>query len=140
MSIVCRFLRKPETKTNQIAFGTEYLTLVIHGRIFCRYGEFLKQSANVKPTMFGYKLWCANVPLSYLSAFTLHKRSTHNANAKVTVLHNMALNQGQVLILFINYHNYLDDYDMLLLAENFFNTFTFTEQGSPKNRPLKGNL
>ena len=34
--------------------------------------------------MFGYKLWCANVPLSYLSAFTLHKRSTHNANAKVT--------------------------------------------------------
>lgn len=52
----------------------------------------------------------------------------------------MALNQGQVLILFINYHNYLDDYDMLLLAENFFNTFTFTEQGSPKNRPLKGNL
>lgn len=90
--------------------------------------------------MFGYKLWCANVPLSYLSAFTLHKRSTHNANAKVTALHNMALNQGQVLILFINYHNYLDDYDMLLLAENFFNTFTFTEQGSPKNRPLKGNL
>ena len=39
---------------------------------FGRYGTFLKQSIRMKPKHFGYKIWCANLPLRYLFNFTIY--------------------------------------------------------------------
>ena len=60
---------------------------------FGRYGTFLKQSIRMKPIRFGYKIWCANLPLGYLFDFTIYEGSTGRKTDNIT---NFGLGAGVV--------------------------------------------
>ena len=61
---------------------------------FGTYGTFLKQSIRMKPIRYGYKIWCANLPLGYLFDLTIYKGSTGCKTDKTT---NFGLGAGAVL-------------------------------------------
>ena len=106
---------------------------------FGRYGTFLKQSTRMKPIRFGYKIWCANLPLGYLFDFTIYEGSTGRKTDNIT---NFGLGAGVVL-------DFIDglpvDSDgnlkpMLLSVDNFFNSFQLIDQCSLRNIPVIGTL
>ena len=99
---------------------------------FGRYGTFLKQSIRMKPICFGYKIWCANLPLGYLFDFTIYEGSTGRKTDNIT---NFGLGAGVVL-------DFIDDLPvdsdgnlkpMLLSVDNFFNSFQLTDHCSLRN-------
>ena len=63
-------------------------------KYFGRYGIFLKQSIRMKPIHFGYKIWCANLPLGYLFDFTIYEGSTGRKTDNIT---NFGLGAGLYL-------------------------------------------
>ena len=106
---------------------------------FDRYGTFSKQSITIKPIRFGYKIWCANLPLGYFVDFTIYEGSTGRKAVNIT---NFGLGAGVVL-------DFIDglpvDSDgnlkpMLLSVDNFFNSFQLTDQCSLRNIPVIGTL
>ena len=106
---------------------------------FGRYGTFLKQSTRMKPICFGYKIWCANLPLGYLFDFTIYEGSTGRKTDNIT---NFGLGAGVVL-------DFIDDLPvdsdgnlkpMLLSVDNFFNSFQLIDQCSPRNIPVISTL
>ena len=104
---------------------------------FGRYGTFLKQSTRMKPICFGYKIWCANLPLGYLFDFTIYEGSTGRKTDNIT---NFGLGAGVVLD-FIEGLPVDSDGNlkpMLLSVDNFFNSFQLTDQCSLRNIPVIG--
>ena len=99
---------------------------------FGRYGTFLKQSIRMKPICFGYKIWCANLPLGYLFDFTIYEGSTGRKTDNIT---NFGLGAGVVLD-FIEGLPVDSDGNlkpMLLSVDNFFNSFQLTDHCSLRN-------
>ena len=51
---------------------------------FGQYRTFLKQSIRMKPIRFGYKIWCAKLPLGQLFDFTIYEGSTGRKTDNIT--------------------------------------------------------
>ena len=99
---------------------------------FGRYGTFLKQSTRMKPICFGYKIWCANLPLGYLFDFTIYEGSTGRKTDNIT---NFGLG-AEVVLDFIEGLPVDSDGNlkpMLLSVDNFDNSFQLIDQCSLRN-------
>ena len=90
---------------------------------FGRYGTFLKQSIRMKPIRFGYKIWCANLPLGYLFDFTIYEGSTGRKTDNIT---NFGLGAGVVFDIIDGLPVDSDGNlkPMLFSVENVFNSFS----------------
>ena len=97
---------------------------------FGRYGSFLKQSIRMKQIRFGYKIWCANLPLGYLFDFTIYEGS------------NFGLGAGVVLDFIDGLPVDLEDNlkPMLLSVDKSFNSVQLIDQCSLRNIPVTGTL
>ena len=104
-----------------------------------RYGTFLKHSIRMKPIRFGYKIWCANLPLGYLFDFTIYEGSTGRKTDNTT---NFGLGAGVVLDIIDGLPVDLDGNlkPMLLSVDNFFNSSQLVDQCSLINIPIIGTL
>ena len=106
---------------------------------FGRYGTFLKQSIRMKPIRFGYKIWCANLPLGYLFDFTIYEGSTGRKTDNIT---NFGLGAGVVFDIIDGLPVDSDGNvkPMLFSVENVFNSFQLIDQCSLRNIPIISTL
>ena len=106
---------------------------------FGRYGTFLKQSIRMKLISFGYKIWCANLPLGYLFDFTFYEGSTGRKTDNIT-----SFGLGAEVVLGIIDGLPVDSdgnlKPMLLSVDNFFKSFRLIDQCSLRNIPIVGTL
>ena len=93
----------------------------------------------MKPIRFGYKIWCANLPLGSILDVTIYEGSTGRKTDNIT---NFGLGAGVVL-------DFIDDLPvdsdgnlkpMLFSVDNFFNSFQLIDQCSLRNIPVIGTL
>ena len=106
---------------------------------FGRPWTFLKQLIRMKPIRFGYKIWCANLPLGYLFDFTIYEGSTGRKTDHTT---NFGLGAGVVLDIIDGFPVDSDDNlkPMLLSVDNFFNSFQLIDSCSLRNIPIIDTL
>ena len=111
----------------------------MYAEYFGKYGSFIKQSIRMKPIRFGYKLWCANLPLGYLFDFDVYQGKSGRKNDNVM---NFGLGCGVVLDLIDRIPRLEDGSHMplLLAVDNYFNSFALIQQCSLRSIPIIGTL